>query len=308
MRRIAISLFLCFFLSNLVFAETPIAPSPNELAVEIIEIARDTNAVILDLSNLGITELPDEIASLDSVRFLLLGGNKFSSFPIIVTEMTAVETLDLSHNELTSLPPEIGTMTTLQNLHLSANSLTSLPPEIGNLVHLVSLSVDFNQLTSLPPEITELVSLVSLYVNSNQLRELPDDFGNLRSLCNLDISNNQFTKLRTDILELPNLAGEGCGFYSSRNPFEIAGTGQMPPAGTPVPAGEFVEVVITAQAIVTATPEMEIFYEIEEPAPDEGDIEKLLLGGAALLGVLVSFYLGMRWSSDSRKKKPKNMK
>jgi Leucine-rich repeat (LRR) protein len=305
MRKIVFSLLLCFFLTSLVFAETPIAPNPYEVALQHIEYARSTGAVILDLSNLSLSELPEEIASLDSVQYLLLGANKFSSFPVIINEMTAVETLDLSHNQLSSLPPEIGNMTSLQNLHLSANALTSLPPEIGNLIHLVSLSVDYNQLSSLPPEITQLVSLVSLYVNNNQLTDLPDDLGNLTNLCTLDISNNPLS--RADSLTRPKCQ---------------AGTGQMPPDATPVPtdipnpAPAYTDIrpTFTPNAIMltypTARPTVELSL---GDAPMEGlaapdsswDKEKLVLAGVALLGVLVSFFLGLRLRRDNRKRKPK---
>jgi len=100
------------------------------------EGARRPEQQELDLSGLGLTALPPEIARL-----------------------TALQTLDLSGNQLSSLPPEIARLTALQTLYLSGNQLSSLPPEIAQLTALQSLYLGDNQLSSLPPEIAQLRSL-----------------------------------------------------------------------------------------------------------------------------------------------------
>ncbi len=94
-----------------------IEPSdPNTIARRRISDARRRpKQRALNLSGLGLTGLPPEIA-----------------------QLTTLQSLDLSNNQLTGLPPEIAQLTTLQSLDLSNNQLTGLPPEIAQLTALQS--------------------------------------------------------------------------------------------------------------------------------------------------------------------------
>ncbi len=78
-------------------------------ALARIEEAKTKGKTELDLSGLGLRELPPEIASLAQLT-----------------------TLDLCFNQLTSLPPEIASLAQLTELYLQGNQLTSLPSEIAS--------------------------------------------------------------------------------------------------------------------------------------------------------------------------------
>src|SRR5689334_13431020 len=80
--------------------------SSEEVASDLIEETLQHGATELDLSEMGLSQLPPEI-----------------------WQLTHLERLNLSRNELTELPPEIGELTNLQSLDLASNQLTSLPSE-----------------------------------------------------------------------------------------------------------------------------------------------------------------------------------
>jgi hypothetical protein len=309
MRRLFLSILFCLLLSGLVAAQDS-SPSPNDIALQRIEEAKTAGAVILDLSYLGLTELPSEIANMETVQVLLLGENHFTSFPTIITSLYNLENLDLSHNDLTSLAPEIGNLSNLQQLHLSGNDLTSLPPEIGNLSHLISLSVDFNKLRTVPAEIGNLSHLITLWLNTNQLTSLPAEINNLSNLCTLDISGNRFQSL-PELGQLEKLDDANCHYYFGGNPIVTPEGLGFATAETSTP----MSIVVTVNVIITATPDAVVEPTVA-PVAEESQIpesfsesswqfERLLLGGAACLGIIVSLALGLRMRRDTRKRKPK---
>jgi Leucine-rich repeat (LRR) protein len=106
--------------------------TPEEVALERIEAAAASEATELNLSDLGLTELPPEIG-----------------------QLTNLQELDLWGNQLTVLPPEIGQLTNLRWLDVAGNQLTVLPPEIGQLTNLRWLDVAGNPLPSDYPTETE---------------------------------------------------------------------------------------------------------------------------------------------------------
>jgi small GTP-binding protein len=182
-------------------------PDPSHLALARIRAAAENGAESLDLSRLGLTALPPEIAELKSLEELDLSWNQLTSLPPEIGGLTSLTTLILWNNQLTSLPPEIGELTSLTELYLQGNQLTSLPPEIGELKSLTTLELYENQLTSLPPEIGELTSLTLLDLRYNQLASLPPEIGGLTSLTRLYLHHNQLTSLPPEIGELTGLTG-----------------------------------------------------------------------------------------------------
>ena len=157
----------------------------------LIEQAAQDGWQRLDLSNLGLTELPPEIGRLTDLTFLSLTGNQLTTLPAEIGRLTGLTTLVLSRNELTTLPAEIDQLTNLKSLYLSNNQLTDLPAEIGYLINLNSLDLSLNELTSLPAEITQLTNLISLNLEGNELTALPANMARLSKLTSLDLEGNQ---------------------------------------------------------------------------------------------------------------------
>jgi len=161
-----------------------------------VEYARDTNAIKLNLSNLGLTSLPETIFnSLTSLQVLYLHENELTSLPeTIFNSLTSLQELSLSYNKLTSLPETIfNSLTSLQVLYLSGNELTSLPETIFNsLTSLQVLWLSNNKLTSLPETIfNSLTSLQKLWLYDNELTSLPSSILNCRRLIEFHFGGNE---------------------------------------------------------------------------------------------------------------------
>ncbi|KIC77117.1 hypothetical protein DB41_DA00030 [Neochlamydia sp. TUME1] len=163
------------------------------------------NIKALDLSEAGLTYLPQEIGRLSQLQTLYLRENQLTSLPVEIGQLSKLRKLNLSENQLTSLPVEIGQLSQLRKLYLSENQLTSLPVEIGQLSQLRKLYLSENQLTSLPVEIGQLSKLQTLELDQNQLTALPAEIRQLSKLTRLELSHNQLTALHAELGQLSQL-------------------------------------------------------------------------------------------------------
>ncbi len=177
----------------------------REELVKVITEAARTGETRLDLSDRGITELPEEIGQLTRLTELNLNGNQLRELPEEIGQLTSLKELHLRGNQLTKLPKEVGQLTSLTRLDLDGNQLTELPKEIWQLTSLKELLLDRIQLTEVPKEIGQLTSLTRLDLDGNQLTELPKEICQLTSLTTLWVQNNQLTELPKEIGQLTNL-------------------------------------------------------------------------------------------------------
>jgi internalin A len=101
-------------------------------ALSRIEVCRreGTEGRVLDLSHLGLTNLPPEIG-----------------------QLFALTRLDLHSNQLKSLPPEIGRLKRLKLLILERNALDDLPESLTELRGLRELTLHGNETLGLPVEV-----------------------------------------------------------------------------------------------------------------------------------------------------------
>ncbi|MBK8038882.1 MAG: leucine-rich repeat domain-containing protein [Verrucomicrobiaceae bacterium] len=183
------------------------AQDAYEEALRRIKLCRHMGqiGIGLNLSGLGLTQVPPEIGQLSSLTHFALFSNQLTSLPPEIGQLSALTDLNLSDNQFTSLPPQIGKLSALTTIALHNNRLTSLPPEIGQLSALTELRLDNNQLTSLPPEIGQLRALTELNLLHNQLASLPPEIGQLKALTVLSLDNNQLTSLPPEIGQLSAL-------------------------------------------------------------------------------------------------------
>ncbi|MBD0310298.1 MAG: GTPase, partial [Microcoleus sp. T1-bin1] len=118
----------------------------REEAVRRIHRAAEEKLTQLDLSGLGLEELPPEIGKCTQLETLLLGkfdkekpewvGNKLTEFPDAVLQLTNLKILSITNNQITKIPENIRQLSNLTDLDLSWNQITSIPEDIGQLSNL----------------------------------------------------------------------------------------------------------------------------------------------------------------------------
>lgn len=163
------------------------------------------NVLMLLLSNINLTFMPDSITKLERLKMLNLAGNQLTHIPDTIGKLTRLESLDLGNNNILTLPMILGELTELRRLDLEDNQLNIISDGIGNLVKLVRLDLGGNQLTVLPDTISGLIQLKTFDIRYNQLKILPDTVGELIELKSLNLSHNQLTTLPDTIGNLIKL-------------------------------------------------------------------------------------------------------
>lgn len=79
-----------------------------------------------------VTELPEEIGELKFLRRLLLGC-KITELPDSICNLSSLKFLDISYNPISTLPENIGNLANLEELDISHTEITSLPDSIYSL-------------------------------------------------------------------------------------------------------------------------------------------------------------------------------
>jgi hypothetical protein len=176
-----------------------------ETALQRIQLAKKTNATLLDLSDLELCDLPTELFELSSLTKLDLSNNKLVNIPKEIGQLISLSVLDLGNNQLLAIPKEIGQLSSLTELNLNGNQLVDIPKEIGQLSSLTILNLFNNQLSNIPKEIGQLSSLTHLYLGDNQLVAIPKEICQLSSLTTLCLRFNQFVDIPKEIGQLSSL-------------------------------------------------------------------------------------------------------
>jgi internalin A len=178
---------------------------PYSIVLNEIEEALKNRNIELNLSYLGLIELPERLFELTQLQTLHLDNNQLTELPERIGDLVQLQTLNLDRNQLTQLPERIGDLAQLQTLDRTGNQLTQLPERIGDLVQLQTLNLDRNQLTQLPERIGDLAQLERLFLTGNQLTQLPERIGDLTQLERLDIDENQLAELPESLKKLKSL-------------------------------------------------------------------------------------------------------
>ena len=88
----------------------------TEIALKRIATAKAGNHVYLDLSGLGLTEVPSELFECTALRILYLDNNYISELPEAIENLVNLESLYLRDNKLSSLPKSIKKLTKLEKV------------------------------------------------------------------------------------------------------------------------------------------------------------------------------------------------
>jgi Leucine-rich repeat (LRR) protein len=99
----------------------------------------------LNLSNQGLTKLPEYVTGLTDLEVLNISNNKISgALPSQMQKLQKLKVLSASNNLMTGVPAEIGQLKNLEVLDLSNNQLTGLPNELANLKKLKTFNISGN--------------------------------------------------------------------------------------------------------------------------------------------------------------------
>ncbi len=127
----------------------------REIAEAILSCAR-TASPDLELSNKGVTTLPDIVAELTQVRRLLVGGNPLISLPESLACMKNLRSLSCDYCGLDEAPDWISDLSNLSYLNLNGNSLTTLPGSVGSMHNLHTLKLVNNNIRYPPSTLWSL--------------------------------------------------------------------------------------------------------------------------------------------------------
>ncbi|XP_048522413.1 leucine-rich repeat-containing protein 58 isoform X2 [Dendroctonus ponderosae] len=183
----------------------------NELTALPSNLTRFINMRVLDLSNNGLTVLPNifqycqlsklvaknnrldnealpkDFSYCPTLKELNLAGNNLSEFPDQILTFTSLRYLYLGGNGMKNISKEIWR---LQVLSLGGNNISDVPVSVGLLKSLQALVLCDNQLESLPASVANLHNLRSLLIHKNRLKTLPPEIIALRNLSELSLRDN----------------------------------------------------------------------------------------------------------------------
>jgi|GEM_PF-3697820 len=161
-----------------------IAADPINEARRRIEEVKQQGGSTLDLSHIGLQELPEEIGSLTELTVLVLDGNAFVKVPEIVFSLTSLQRLSIDGCGLrTILRSRWREMVNLRQLSLASNQLRWLSWNLLELAGLESINLENNRFASLPYE--WLDSGKALYLDGNLLPAAPPEEFNISSQANI---------------------------------------------------------------------------------------------------------------------------
>ncbi|MDA3893981.1 MAG: leucine-rich repeat domain-containing protein [Salinivirgaceae bacterium] len=141
--------------------------------LQFIQRSRHKNANEIDLSNKGITELPEELGDLTTLKTLNLSYNNISILPASIIKLVNLKSLFLTRNKISKLPIGISNLDKLELLDVSYNPLLKIPREIGSFTQLKLLDASYCELQSLPLDLTKLYNLKNLTLEDNPLEFPP---------------------------------------------------------------------------------------------------------------------------------------
>lgn len=174
----------------------------------------------IDLSNMGLTEIPDGIFRCKNLKKLNLSHNQIKTIPADISKLKFLKNLDISNNKIGSLMSKFFDLQNLDTLIVNNNEIKHIPKQIAKLKKLNKLSLAGNQLTELSEVVSDIKSLVSLNIANNLISKFPANakFDNLEILW---INKNPIQELKPKeiLTNFPNLKTIYCfsSMYSGEN-------------------------------------------------------------------------------------------
>ena len=174
-------------------AETGLPGEKRKEAAGIIATCAKTLALKLDLSQLGLTELPPDIGLYcPQIKELLLAGNRLDRLPESMRHCRLLTHVDISMNRLYLVPDAISTWPNLTFLNLEGNRLVTLPDEVFAHPRLAELKVNHTRLRTLPDSMPTGSPLRHIDLRGMEIRPLHGAISNLSPECEVLLSSSQY--------------------------------------------------------------------------------------------------------------------
>ncbi len=139
----------------------------------------------LNLSGLGLTELPEQVCELDFLQKLTSERNPLEKLPEGIGRLKSLRRLVLTGVEFQELPNNFSELGNLEELGLSGDNITRFPREILDLCKLIVLDLSCCKIDELPKELDGLENLKTLWLSGNpisSINHLPNLLSNLSEL------------------------------------------------------------------------------------------------------------------------------
>ncbi len=171
-----------------------------------------SNISKLDLSNQGLTKIPEEIFELTNLQSLNLSNNKLSQVSADITKLKRLRKLDISNNNITNFYSKICQLPKLEVLNANNNHIKTIPIQIKSLTELKVLSIANNSLSILPNEIKELKKLRKINISKNFIEDFPKILLELKELKSIWLNNLKLNSFPSKLIidKLRNLNGLYC--------------------------------------------------------------------------------------------------
>ncbi len=170
----------------------------NEKAAARIQECIDTKAKSLNLSGLGLSEIPKAISQMTWLETLNLSNNQISEI-VGLSGLSNLTMLFLDSNQIGEIAGLSG-LSNLTTLFLYSNQITEIAG-LSGLNKLTTLHLSSNQISAIAG-LDTLSNLTTLHLGSNQITEIAG-LDNLSRLITLNLYSNQIT----DIEGLGSLSG-----------------------------------------------------------------------------------------------------
>jgi internalin A len=129
-------------------------------------IEASTKVHRLDLSQMGLTEVPSVVSTLLDLKILWIQDNDISELPEFVGALPQLSQIRCYNNRITEIPKSLGNLLSLQVVWAHNNQISVIPRELGNILSLTVLSFEGNSAISrLPKRLGLLTNLRELHLD-----------------------------------------------------------------------------------------------------------------------------------------------
>lgn len=194
--------------------------SVKKLIIDNLQKKKET----LDLSNIGLKEIPKMVFELSHLKVLKLMKNNIVELPKEISKLNRLTHLYLYQNKIRKLPSEVLIeMPFLECIDIADNlveydavqNIYNKQKKWGEYKNLVLKleNLDLNatrfyfmeKTPKIPEKLFEFTNLKYLSINGKYLTEIPRNIGNLKKLEYLNFSGNKLSSIPNEILELTSL-------------------------------------------------------------------------------------------------------